>query len=212
MIVDRNDYIVNKCKGKRVFDIGCACHDLSEDQISRGIWLHENIKKVASYLKGIDVEYNEIRKLRSLGYNIDVCNAEYITEESKFDIVVLGGCIEHFKNLGNVLNSVKSLCYNKTEIIISTVNVWAIRYWMSALLGKEERTCRDDHYAWYSHYVLENLLKRMRFIVLEKHYYNFYPKKHPGIRPFFRRLQKRLMPFTCHGLIITFKYLKYGEQ
>lgn len=205
MIVDRNDFIVKKCKDKSVFDIACVCHNLSGDQIKKGIWLHHNILAVSRLLIGCDIENEEIKKLRGLGYNIIYSDAEKIPYVADIEVIVMGGCIEHFFNPGLVLDRVMALCNADTEVIISTVNAWAIRYWISALFGREERTCRPDHVSWYSHYVLENLLRMKGFQVIEKHYYNNYPKRINGIRPFFRKLQKLLMPFTSHGLICVFK-------
>jgi 2-polyprenyl-3-methyl-5-hydroxy-6-metoxy-1,4-benzoquinol methylase len=207
MIVNRDDFISEKCKAKQVIDLACVCHDLSDDQIKKGIWLHENIKQVAKSLIGFDIETEEIEKLKKKGYNIHFGDIEKIHEytKEKFDVIVLGSCIEHLFNPGLMLDSIKKLCHSETLIVLSTVNAWAIRYFISAFIGDEARTCREDHVAWYSHFVLENLLRLKGFKVIEKHYYNFYPKKMVGIRPFFRRLQKKLMPFTCHGLIVTFK-------
>lgn len=205
MIVDRNNFIVEKCKDKNVFDVACVCHDLSDEQINEGTWLHHNIKKLAKSIKGIDIEKEEIEKLNSKGYNIEFCNAENINETEKYDIVVLGSCMEHFYNPGIVLDSIRDLCDDDTEIIVSTINAWAIRFFISAWKNDEARTCREDHVCWYSHYVLENLLRLKGYKVTEKHFYNWYPLKMNGIRPFFRRLQKRLMPFTSHGIIVVFK-------
>lgn len=205
MIVNRNNFFVEKCKGKKVFDVGCVCHDLSEDQIEKGVWLHHNIKQYAKSLKGVDIEKDEIKRLVKKGYNIEYCDAEKINENEKYDIVSMGSCIEHFYNPGLVLDRVRELCDENTEVILSTINAWGIRFFISAWRNDEARTCRDDHVSWYSHYVLENLLRMKGFKVTEKHYYNFYPEKMPGIRPFFRKLQKSLMPFTSHGIIVVFK-------
>lgn len=205
-IVSRNDFIVDLCRDKNIIDIACVCHDLSEYQIKKGIWLHENIKKVAKSLIGYDIETEEIKRLQKLGYNIRYCNAEFIGRfaRDKYDVVVLGSCIEHFFNPGMVLDSIKSLCHPDTKIVLSTVNVWAIRYFISAWIGRESRTCRNDHVSWYSHYVLENLLRMKGYEVIDQRYYNNYTRIN-GIRPFFRYLQKWLMPFTSHGIIVVFK-------
>lgn len=201
-IVNRNNFIVERCRNKRVVDVACVCHDLSESQIDRGIWLHHNISEVAKSVIGYDiVDQETIDNLCKKGYNIVKCDAENLPKHHDIDVIVMGSCIEHFLNPGFVLDRIKDNCNENTEVIISTINSWAIRYFVSAMINNEARTCRDDHVCWYSHYVLENLLRLKGFKVIEKHYYNFYPEKHKGIRPFFRRLQKKLMPFTSHGII-----------
>ena len=78
MIVNRNDFIVDLCQGKKVLDLGCACHDLSSEQIKKGIWLHENIHKVASSVMGFDTDRSQIKRLQDLGYEIYLGNIEYI--------------------------------------------------------------------------------------------------------------------------------------
>lgn len=204
-IVDRNDFIVEKCRDRAVLDLGCVCHDLSEKQIKSGSWLHGNIKKVAKKLKGYDIEIDEIIKLRKIGYDIDYCNIELIdmVEVKKYDVIVLGSIIEHLFNPGIMLDAIKELCKEDTQIVLSTVNVWAVKYFIRAMFGKKE--CREDHVCWYSKYTLGNLLGLKGFEVIEWNYYNNYLKGINGIRPAIRKLQKWLMPFTSHGLVIVFK-------
>jgi 2-polyprenyl-3-methyl-5-hydroxy-6-metoxy-1,4-benzoquinol methylase len=206
-IVDRNSFIIEKCRNKKVVDLACVCHDLAENQIKNGIWLHHNIKQVSGSVIGFDIEVGEIEKLNKMGYNIHFGDIEkidaYISE--KFDIVVLGSVIEHLFNPGLMMDSLKSLCRNDTEIILSTVNVWSPRYFLSALMHNEARTCRNDHVSWYSHYVLENLLRFKGFTITEKYFYNYYPLKITGIRPFFKIIIKKLFPVLSHGIIIVFK-------
>jgi 2-polyprenyl-3-methyl-5-hydroxy-6-metoxy-1,4-benzoquinol methylase len=206
-VIDKNPFIKEKVRGKSVADLGCVCHDLSEGQIKDGIWLHGEIKETAKSLVGFDIEKEEIAKLQKQGYNIQYCNIEEVSKYTtdKYDSIVMGSVIEHLPNTGLVLESVRKLAHNDSEIIITTINAWAPRYFISAFFNKEERTCRPDHVTWYSHYVIENLVKMYGFKITEKYYYNFYPLKINGIRPFFRVLSKRLFPFTSHGLMIVMK-------
>lgn len=206
-IVEKNDFITDRCRGKNVLDLGCVCHDLSEEQIKTGIWLHGAIKMTANKLIGFDFEKEEVEKLQKKGYNIHYANIEEINTYTKetFDVIVLGSVIEHLSNPGLMLDSIRKLCHDNTIIIISTINAWSPRYFVSAFVNEEERTCRPDHVTWYSHYVMEVLLKRHGFLISEKCFYNFYPLKITGIRPFFRIMIKRLFPVLSHGLIVVAK-------
>lgn len=206
-IIDKNPFVKEKCRDKTVVDLGCVCHDLSEGQIKAGIWLHGELKKVAKSIIGFDIEKDEIEKLREQGYNIQYANIEEVDKHTtdKFDRVVFGSVIEHLPNTGIVLQAIKNLSHENTEIIITTINAWSPRYFISALRSKEERTCRPDHVTWYSHYVIDNLVKMYGYQITERYFYNFYPMKINGIRPFFRVMIKRLFPFLSHGLVIVMK-------
>lgn len=206
-LIDKNSFIKEKCANKTVIDLGCVCHDLSDGQINDGIWLHGELKKVAKSIIGFDIEKEEIKKLQSRGYDIRYCNIEEINQAitGEFDNVVMGSVIEHLSNPGIVLDSVRKLCHDNSEVIISTVNCWSPRYFISALLNKEERTCRPDHVTWYSHYVIDVLVRYHGFKVTERYFYNFYPLKINGIRPFFKIMLKRMFPFLSHGLIVVIK-------
>lgn len=136
-IVNKNDFIVDRCRGKSVIDLACVNHDMSEDQIKEGTWLHENIRKVAGDLIGFDIAWNEVVKLQIKGYQILLGDIEQVLSPDKFDVVVLGDCIEHLFNPGQMLDSIKSYCHSETTIVLSTVNCWSVKYFISAMIGNE---------------------------------------------------------------------------
>ncbi|HEY3406158.1 MAG TPA: methyltransferase domain-containing protein [Ohtaekwangia sp.] len=210
-LVDKNPFIQEKCRGKSVIDLGCVCHDLSDEQIKQGIWLHGEIKKTAKDLVGYDFEKEEIEKLRKRGYNVHFANVEELddyTQGVRYDTVVMGSIIEHLSNPGKTLDAIHHVCHEQTELIITTVNAWSPRYFISALIDKEERTCRPDHVSWYSHYVMDILLRRHGFQVTEKYFYNFYPLKMNGIRPFIKVMLKKLFPVLSHGIVVIARRTK----
>jgi hypothetical protein len=64
-IVDREHFILEKCKGQRVVHRGCADEGLIDEKLQAGDLLHSRIAKVAAWLAGVDRDEEGIRKLKA---------------------------------------------------------------------------------------------------------------------------------------------------
>ena len=56
-IVNRTEYILEKCRGKKVLDCGCANASPNADGVPR---LHMATRKVASLVHGVDIDEKAI--------------------------------------------------------------------------------------------------------------------------------------------------------
>ena len=66
--VDKGKFIEEMCRGKKVLDMGCVCHD--ETFYNKDDWLHSKIKGVARELLGVDYLESDVKKLQRKGFNI----------------------------------------------------------------------------------------------------------------------------------------------
>lgn len=166
-IQDRKVFIVERCKGKRVLNLGCASGSL-----------HEEIKKVAASVIGVD---------RALDSGADLlCDLDFqphaIFEEygrrgwPSPELIVAGEIIEHLANPGLVLHAVRR---HGCPLIITVPNAFSspARQWS----GKAYENVNPDHVAWYSWRTLKTLVERYDFTVREFHWYHGKPLTAEGL-------------------------------
>ena len=148
--VNRRQFILDHCKGKRVLSFGASGR------------LHEEMLKVASVVYGIDREDGD----GVVGFDLDdVAVAELPVVPA--EIVVCGEVLEH---LGNPLHFLKRLQkqYAGVPTIITVPNAFAPQ----PSLAKGIENVNKDHVAWYSPKTISVLLERAGYSVGDLFYYN----------------------------------------
>ncbi|MCK5023388.1 MAG: class I SAM-dependent methyltransferase, partial [Candidatus Aenigmarchaeota archaeon] len=183
-LVNRIEYIISRCEGRRVLHVGCADYDSSscgwEQAIPNVRWLHGQISKVAEEVIGIDNSLEAVKKIQSqYGVNgIYVGDAEYIDRLGKgtFDVVVAGEIIEHMPRPGNLLESCRNILRENGKLIITTANAYCLRRFIRIPFGKE--SIHSDHVAYYSHRTLQKLSQLCGYNVVEQCSYRL-PNRKP---------------------------------
>ncbi len=159
VVKDREAFIVERCKGKRVMNLGCASGAL-----------HGKIKAVATEAIGVDREASA-----DIICDLDDTPQD-LTDPSRWpglygaEIVVAGEIIEHLGNPGRLLQQLKKL---SAPVIITVPNAFhtAGLRWMK--LGYEQ--VNPDHISWFSWKTLKTLVERYGFAVSEFYWYNGQP-------------------------------------
>lgn len=176
----RIDLMKKYVEGKSVLDIGCIDHDLNRTGGKN--WLHNNLKKIAGDLTGMDYLESEVKTLQSKGYNIIYGNAENFHIPKKFDVIVAGELIEHLSNAGNFLDVAKEHLNVDGKLIITTPNVFAmgnILRIFKMMLGRKIKTDNSEHVGWYNKQNLCQLASRHGYKIIE--YKTFYPERYNKI-------------------------------
>src|SRR6266545_3648435 len=97
------------CEGKSVLHLGCSSGRFIEDRLARGDLLHENLRKRAARLVGVDLDKDSLIRMAALGYqDLHHGNAERLDEagiDEKFEIIVAGDLLEHITRPGDMLDS-----------------------------------------------------------------------------------------------------------
>ncbi len=157
---DKAGLVCELVAGKDVLDIGCVDHSL--DVRSKGRWLHERIRSVASSTVGLDYERDEIKKLKSEGYDVVFADAVDFDIDRKFDVVVAGDILEHLVNPAGFFASVKRHLRPNGKLILTTPNANCILYFIeNILLGFE--LDNTDHVSIFTPTTMGKMLEKCGF-------------------------------------------------
>jgi len=101
-IPNRVGFLLERCKDKRVLDIGCVAHDLA--RMDAANWLHGQIAGVAASCLGVDIHGEGVSEMRRRGFQaIEHDLAQGLGPldlEKPFDVIVAGELIEHVESMG----------------------------------------------------------------------------------------------------------------
>ena len=146
----RFERLVAMTRGKRVLHVGCCDHlDLIRDKVEQGVYLHQNLCRVAAACVGVDVNVQGVALLRELGF-ADVYTPDEVPE-AEYDICLLADVIEHVGDVVSFLQSMR--CYRFRELVVVTPNLFRLRNLLSS--GEVVNT---DHRYWFSPYTLCKVL------------------------------------------------------
>lgn len=170
-VVDRAAFILEKCKGKVVLDIGASGP------------MHAAIVQVAAKCYGIDKpahgkreSYEEHDGGETWLFNIDDTTC-HIPRRDDVDVIVCGEVLEHLTNPGYLLTRLRK--QYACPLIVSVPNAFSdiARHHMER--GVEN--CNIEHTCWYSFHTLSELLCRSGYEIAERCWYNGRPRFAEGM-------------------------------
>lgn len=165
--VDRRKFILEKCVGKTVLDIGHASGEL-----------HDMIKSVAKHAFGIDRDAKVSPDYARIDLDdLTIANLPF-TAADGIDLVVCGETLEHLSNPGWLLQRIaKDL--PGSELLITVPNAFSSgsRKWLARGIENVNR----DHSCWFSWKTLTNLVSRFGYSVKEFYWYGGEPLVAEGI-------------------------------
>lgn len=162
----RERFILERCAGKRVLNIGCV----GTDGRAR---LHGRIRDVAAALRGVDREGADM--------NIDLDAIGDDPEEwpdTDADLVVCGEVLEHLSNPGNFLRWLHDVV--AAPVLITVPNAYSMnaREWNER---RQTECVNVDHVCWYSWRTLKTLVERYGYTVQEWYWYGGQPRTAEGL-------------------------------
>lgn len=170
IITNRFGLIRKYVTDKIVLDVGCVDHDSKMEK--RGDWLHKFIKKSAKDLVGIDIDEQELNKLKKKGYDVMYGNIEQENTDLKnrFDVVIAGELIEHLSNTANFFNNCNNYLKFGGHLIITTPNCYSFRNILRSVIFGETST-NPEHTLWHSEVTLRQVVERNGFKIKERYYF-----------------------------------------
>lgn len=159
----RSEQILQKVAGPDILDVGCAGHI---PKPGSPYWLHGRLREKFSSVVGIDINAENIRKLRDAGYgDLHVASAEDFDLDARFDSIVAGELIEHLSNPGSFFDRCRIHLKKNGRVVVSTPYTFSLLYFLYAFL-KYPVTCQnDEHSVWFCPKTLTGLASRYGFRV-----------------------------------------------
>lgn len=195
---EKDQFILDRCRGKKVLDMGCVNHTLEATLLDD--WRHAQIKKVAKELVGLDYEAEVVRELNQRGWNVVAADAQDfdLTKQHPggFDVIVASEIIEHLVNPGSFLRCVRKHLAPGGELVLTTPQAYGIAFFFEVLVWGEEHM-NDDHTMTFSRKNLDWLIRKCGLEVKEFHFLN----------PDSTRLHKSLGARAAAKLLYIVQYL-----
>lgn len=164
-------YVVTRCRGRRVIDLGCVMHD-PRAYTSR-YWLHRALAESAAEVIGIDLDSEGVAALAARGYRMLQGDAEDFSVTKRVDVVVAGDIIEHLGNPGGLLRSAREALVPGGCLIIQTPNPWYWRNSVKAMWGREVAN-NPEHTCWFDPRTMRQLAARFGFELGEVAFHSRY--------------------------------------
>jgi len=128
------------------------------------------ICKDARYCLGVDIEKDELKKLRDKGYNVKFADVETMNLGEKFEVVVAGELVEHLSNPGLFIQQANLHLEKDGLLIITTPNAFSFGFIYRKLLGKTMRV-HDQHTCFFDVQTATQLLNRYGFEVQDVYWH-----------------------------------------
>ncbi|PVY56442.1 MULTISPECIES: methyltransferase domain-containing protein [unclassified Simplicispira] len=154
----RSDRLLQLAQGQRLLHVGCCDHlQLIQGKRARGLYLHENLCRVATQCVGIDTNTEGVALLRSTGFpetytpdDAPLCSV-VDGQPQAYDLCLLADVIEHVGNPVEFLSGMRR--YQFKRLIVVTPNAFR---WRNSFPGGE--AINTDHRFWFTPYTLCKVL------------------------------------------------------
>ena len=207
-LVNRDEYILEQCKGRNVANLGACDAPLTEEKARRGQLLHQKLQGRCASLVGYDIDARSVDLLRTEYGLTDILVRDLSVVErqigKKADLVICADIIEHVDNAGRLLSSCNQMLEIGGHLLVSTIHALSFRHALRTLLTGIE-IVHPDHVAYYSYATLGVLLDRFGFEVTETRYFTYPTGNRVGelLDGFFN-----LIPYAANGLVMEAKKIR----
>src|SRR6516162_2765037 len=186
------DFLSQYVKGKSVLDVGCVDHSSAVEQEEH--WLHKHLALNAGSILGLDILESEVRVLQERGYAVICGDANTISFNETFDVVVAGEIIEHVENPGTFLSNMARHLNGQGRLVMTTPHPFFFLHFLESIFSSADRRWNPQHVAWYCPFTLENLLRRSGLEVE----YCYYFTRSPKLRSILQ-----LLHLPCYGFLAS---------
>ncbi len=163
IVFDRLGYLSALARARSVLHVGCADYPMTEQRIRTGHLLHARLQQTASHLLGIDISKEGLQVLRNHGYsNVAEMDAEELSSERHYDLVVAGDTLEHLSNSGRFVEKAQDVLAESGELVVAVPSAFSfnvIRVWFQGI-----ELTHKDHTAFYSPKTLAELCGRFGLV------------------------------------------------
>lgn len=210
-IVDRVNYLLEKCQDKSVLHLGCVDSPFLEARIHNEELLHQKIMKSnVAGLWGVDIDTNGIRTMRDHLKidNLYVGNIEILEDidlgKKVFDVVLAPEIIEHINSPGLFMQKISDFLHVNGQLVITVPSALNLKIFFHGILGREK--VHADHNYYFSPSTLKHFIESNGFEVLE-----MYPYWCPPRTGFLGLLDRTIglfglvSPWVGEGIVVSAK-------
>lgn len=179
------DYFLTK--DNSVLEIGCGAGDLLH-----GI---KGKRKV-----GIDFSENMIALAKERNFDIEfhVMEAENLTLDEKFDVIILSNLIGYLQDIEHVFLEIEKLCHPKTRIIVTYYNkLWEPLIHFAEWIGLKKKAPEQN---WLTNHDIINLLYLSGFEAYRDNKSMLLPFNIPLLSRFFNNFLSKIWFFNAFSL------------
>jgi predicted TPR repeat methyltransferase len=128
--VEREQAVLEMCSGKKVLHLGCVgWTDLpSAEKVKMAAASFHQALSATCDCTGLDIDGKTVEELQKAGLfkNVVTGDAERLTGEGEYDVVVAGDIIEHLSNPGSMLDGALKVAKSGGMLIVSTPNAFSL--------------------------------------------------------------------------------------
>jgi len=170
-VVDRMDWLVERCRGNHVIHVGFADAGFREEQGRAGRWLHGHLQESASQLVGVDADTVGVAAAIEGGFEAHLADctdpaAVAALELERADVVLAGEIIEHVRSPGLFLEAMLALCKPDGVLIVTTPNAYGLINVVASMTRRVEVN-HPDHVVMFTWRTLTQLMRAEGWIPVE---------------------------------------------
>lgn len=178
--VDRDSYLLEICRGKRVLHLACAAWPATQMWCDDGSLLHLKLLQSAERVAGFDWSQSGLDVLKQHGVGdlhylnlLDPAQVEAGWKQLGFEpeIVVAGELLEHLDRPGMVLENCQRWMSDECKFVITVPNAFSMRGMLHVLRGYEK--VAPDHVSYYSYSNVRELAERNGFHLDRVNWYRY---------------------------------------
>lgn len=182
--VDRDAYLLDICRGKRVLHLACAAWPATEMWCEDQSLLHLRLGAVASQLAGFDWSAEGLDVLRKHGvadlHQLNLLDAGQVAEAwpqigFEPEIILVGELLEHLDRPALVLENCRPHLADTSRLIITVPNAFSVQGILHVLRGYEK--VAPDHVSYYSFANIRELAARNGFRLDQVTWYRYSPQR-----------------------------------
>jgi len=192
---ERIEAILSAVKGRDILNLGCVNHNLPSTDEEKERWLQLRLMSrfPDANILGLDIDRENVARMRLLGMNVEVGDAQTLNYVAEFDTIILGEIIEHLGNPGACLEGCRRALRPGGRIVVSTPNIFCAMQ-MLMYLKNFDHAFNPEHVIWFCPQTLRTLAERSG---LEMQSLNFVDDLAPDV---VRDLPYRLFAYLWTGL------------
>jgi SAM-dependent methyltransferase len=158
---DRIEAILAEVRGVDVLNVGCVNHSIAATESEKERWLQLKLSErfPGANVLGLDIDEENVARMRAQGMNVGVGDAQRLTYHEKFDTIILGEIIEHLENPGACLEGCRRALKPGGRIILSTPNIFCVMH-MLMYLKNFDHAFNTEHVAWFCPQTLRTMVER----------------------------------------------------